>query len=108
MAVTLTLAELRQTHGAGIEGEKLWPDALLQEMLDAATAAVEEYAEGAPVAIQNQAARRYCRWLANQGATIDTDAIVAASGGASGPLRASGGMAMLAHWRRHRARQVTG
>ena len=60
MAPTLTVAQVLEEVNAGI------PDTALQRHLDAASRLVQDYAEDAPVVLQNEAVLRVLGWLLDQ------------------------------------------
>ena len=101
MAVTLTPSEL---------AEALSVDATLaSRLLAVAVALVEQYAPGAPAAVQNEAAIRLAGWLRETpagGIRSETTGDVRTSfdgARAMGALRHSGAMGLLTTWRTRRA-----
>ena len=93
MAVTLTLAELR--NGLRTE-ESTEEDQILNRLLSVGTALVERAAPAAPAAIQNEATVRVAAYLFDQPPS-------ARSNGTANALRNSGAAGLLLPFRVHRA-----
>ena len=100
MAVTVTATALAEALGVN--------QALADRLLPVVVALVEQYAPGAPEAVQNEAAIRAAGWLAEQPAAAvtseSTDEIATryAANNVS-CLRHSGAAALLSPWKVRRA-----
>ena len=97
MAVTLTIHELLPAMRLTASITET-PDpaiaSIVLNMLDVATAQIEEYAPPAPTPVQNESAIRYCGWMWEVGPAEQQRRMTAQNG-----FKQSGAQSMLSSWR---------
>ena len=96
MAVTLTIHELLPAMRLTASITET-PDpaiaSIVLNMLDVATAQIEEYAPLAPTPVQNESAIRYCGWMWEVGPAEQHRRMTAQNG-----FKQSGAQSMLSSW----------
>ena len=100
MAVTITASQLSEAIKQ--------PQEVAERLLPVATELVENYAEHAPEAVQNEAAVRVSGYLAQQPADARRSTTIGSISSSwasthTGALRHSGAMSLLNPWKRRRA-----